>query len=255
MTSIPIHSIVNASPSILPPSDQEVLTVPDSCASVLVQRCLACFAGNIFGRPLQGGGDIHIATDGNFHHCHRRSAGSCPPFYDPIYFIPKAQVDEVGHWIQQARKRVLKQWHAVVLDEAIDQCEASYDAADGNKQKATMECFDDTGIMALICCHDIPLFFANIDTPSEQQKFSVALIEHLFTFLPPSATVVVLYDVRCILARSLEKVRQIIALILTSTDIRKFDILHDDIVRRIRFATTAMHAYGYEWACQLSYNP
>ena len=255
MTSIPIHSIVNASPSILPPSDQEVLTVPDSCASVLVQRCLACFAGNIFGRPLQGGGDIHIATDGNFHHCHRRSAGSCPPFYDPIYFIPKAQVDEVGHWIQQACKRVLKQWHAMVLDEAIDQCEASYDAADGNKQKATMECFDDTGIMALICCHDIPLFFANIDTPSEQQKFSIALIEHLFAFLPPSATVVVLYDVRCILARSLEKVRQIIALILTSTDIHKFDILHDDIVRRIRFATTAMHAYGYEWACQLIYNP
>ncbi|KIM65715.1 hypothetical protein SCLCIDRAFT_60929, partial [Scleroderma citrinum Foug A] len=186
-----------------------------------------CFAGNIFGCPLQGGGDIHIATDGNFHHCHRCSAGSCPPFYDPVYFIPKAQVDEVGHWIQQARKQVPKQRCAMVPDEAIDQCEASYDAADGNKQKATMECFDDTGIMALICRPDIPQFFANIDTPSEQQKFSIALIEHLFAFLLPSATVVVLYDIGCVLAHSLEK----------------FDILHDDIIHRIRFATTAMHAY------------
>ena len=24
---------------------------------------------------------------------------------------------------------------------------------------------------------------------------------------------------------------------------------------RLRFATTAMHAYGHEWACQLVYNP
>jgi hypothetical protein len=24
---------------------------------------------------------------------------------------------------------------------------------------------------------------------------------------------------------------------------------------RLRFATTAMHAYGHEWACQLEYNP
>ena len=24
---------------------------------------------------------------------------------------------------------------------------------------------------------------------------------------------------------------------------------------RLRFATTAMHVYGHEWACQLIYNP
>ena len=72
--------------------------------------------------------------------------------------------------------------------------------------------------------------------------------------LPPSATVVVLYDIGCVLARSLEKVCQI-ALISISTDITKFNILPDDIIRRIHFATTAMHAYGHKWACQLMYNP
>ena len=41
----------------------------------------------------------------------------------------------------------------------------------------------------------------------------------------------------------------------TSTDIRKFNILHDDVVCRTCFATTAMHAYGHEWAFQLMYNP
>ncbi|KAG2047414.1 hypothetical protein BDR06DRAFT_95185, partial [Suillus hirtellus] len=102
-----------------------------------------------------------------------------------------------------------------------------------------MDSFDDTGIMALICRHDIPLFFANINSPGEQQKYSVALLEHLFSLIPSYATVVALYDVGCVLARSLSK----------------YDILPHSIVSRLRFATTAMHAYGHEWACQLVYNP
>ena len=35
----------------------------------------------------------------------------------------------------------------------------------------------------------------------------------------------------------------------------QYDILDDNLVSRLRFATTAMHAYGHEWACQLVYNP
>jgi hypothetical protein len=176
------------------------------CAPILVQRCPACFWGTLFGRPTAEGGDIHTATDGNFHHRHRRAAGDCPCFYDPTYFLLKEFVDKVGRHIDAQRKRPAKIHVPLVPDEAIDQCETSYEAADGKKQKAAMDSFDDTGIMALICCHDIPLFIANIDSPGEQQKYSVALLEHLFSLIPLHATVVALYDVGCVLARSLEKV-------------------------------------------------
>ncbi|KAG2356293.1 hypothetical protein BDR07DRAFT_1282585 [Suillus spraguei] len=209
------------------------------CASILMQRCPACFGGVSFGRPLSEGGDIHVATDGNFHHRHRRSAGDCPRFYTPSYFLPKSQVDSVGSRILTQRKRPPKIRASLVPDEAIDQCEHSYEAADGKKQKAAMDSFDDTGIMALICRHDIPLFFANIDSPGEQQKYAVSLIEHLFSLLPQEATVVTLYDVGCVLSRSLSQ----------------YDILPHSVTSRLRFATTAMHAYGHEWACQLEYNP
>ncbi|KAI6144433.1 hypothetical protein BKA82DRAFT_3983238, partial [Pisolithus tinctorius] len=198
--------------------------------SILVQRCPTCFAGTTFGRLLSEGGDIHVATDGNFHHCHQHSAGSCPPFYEPMYFIPKAQVDEVGHQIGQACKQSPRQHCVIVPDEVIDQCEASYKAADSNKQKAMMDCFDNTGIMALICCHDIPLFFTNIDTPGEQQKYSITLLEHLFSLLPLAATIVVLYDIGCILDCLLSK----------------YDILSDRIISHLHFTTTAMHAYTLE---------
>ncbi|KAI6034740.1 hypothetical protein BKA83DRAFT_4487730 [Pisolithus microcarpus] len=210
-----------------------------TCAPLLVQRCPACFGGGVFGRPLAEGGDIHVATDGNFHHRHRHSAGDCPPFYDPFYFISKAEVDAVGRRIERVRRRLPRKHRARVPDEAIDQCQSSYEAADGKKKKAAMDTFDDSGLMALICRHDIPLFFANIDTPGEQQKYSITLIEHLFSLLPPQANVVTLYDVGCVLSCSLDQ----------------YDILDSSITSRIRFATTAMHAYGHEWACQLIYNP
>ncbi|KAG9309293.1 hypothetical protein JVU11DRAFT_10780 [Chiua virens] len=208
-------------------------------ASILIQRCPACFGGNTFGRLLAEGGDIHVATDGNFHHRHRRSSGDCPSFYDPTYFLPKEEVDEMGKHAEKQRKKPPRTYQKLVPDEAVDTCETSYEAADGSKKKAAMDNFDDTGVMALICRHDIPLFFANIDSPGEQQKYALALIQHLFKLLPSDATVVAFYDIGCVTARL----------------VSKHDILGVDIVQRLRFATTAMHAYGHEWACQLVYNP
>ena len=190
-------------PSSSMPTTAVQLESRSSCAQILIQHCPVCFGGTSFGRSLENGGDIHVATDSNFHHRHRRSAGDCPTFYEPSYFISKRQVDAVGRHIDHACHHPSKTSQSGVPNEAIDQCEASYEATDGQKQKTAMDNFDDTRLMALICRHDIPLFFANIDTPGEQQKYSVALIHHLFLLLPFQATVVVLYNVGCVLARSL----------------------------------------------------
>ncbi len=66
--------------------------------------------------------------------------------------------------------------------------------------------YDDMGWMSLVCRHDIPLFFANIDTPGEQQKYAVALILWFFSRIPSNATVTVLYDIGCVLDRSIQMV-------------------------------------------------
>lgn len=148
--------------------------------------------------------------DGNFHHRHRRSAGDCPEFFTPEYFISKLQVDTVGERILSARRRGKNEnFRPKIVDTAVDECEKVFEAAGENRKKANEERFDDTGLMALVCRHDIPLFLANIDTPGEQQKFSVALIEHLMNSIPRNATVLVLYDIGCVLDRSLHLVRSI----------------------------------------------
>jgi hypothetical protein len=148
------------------------------------------------------GTDIHVAVDGNFHHRHQRSAGDSRRFYEPKYMLSKAFVDSIGQRIDRARKNP-KAYTPKAPDEAVDECVKSHEAADERKQKTSMDAFDDTGVMALVCRHDIPLFLANIDTPGEQQKYAIALLEQLFSLIPPQATVGCLYDVGCALDRSL----------------------------------------------------
>ena len=94
---------------------------------------------------------------------------------------------------------------AKVPDEAIDACEQSHHAAKGAQQQGSDQ-FDDYRVMSIVCRHDVPLFFANIDTLREQQKYMIALVEHVISMLPSQATTVVLYDIRCIVDCSLQLV-------------------------------------------------
>jgi len=207
---------------------------------------------NFFNR----GGDCHVATDGNFNHRHRQSAGDNLPSQDTPYFLPKAFVDAVGDRIESRRKRPAKSYIRKVPDEAVDDCENAHEAASDKKRHSSTEVFDDTGVMALVCRHDIPLFFANIDTPGEQQKYAVALFEHLFSLLPLQATVVGLYDIGCVLDRSLYMVRcHFLRVVFINSEVPQYDILPSSTRERLMFATSAMHAYAHQWSCQLIYNP
>ncbi|KAF8229912.1 hypothetical protein L208DRAFT_1423974 [Tricholoma matsutake] len=169
------------------------------CACILQQRCPACFAGLLYGRSSKNGADIQIAVDDNFNHQHLRSAGQCLWFYEPQYMLSKEQ--------------------------AVDECKSSHTFGSGSNSKTNMDKFDDGGLMALVCCHDIPLFLANINMPGEQQKYV--------------ATVHALYDVGCVLDQSLQL----------------YEILPPSIVEWLMFATSAMHTYAHQWACQIVCNP
>ena len=155
---------------------------------------------------LSEGGDIHVAIDATFSQRHNAAAGDSPWLYEPKYFISKDAVDSVGARISAARSNPPRTYKSSVPDTALDECEKSYEAANEKKDKSIGCKFDDTGLTALVCRHDVVLFLANVDTAGEQQKYSVALIEHLYSQLPEQATVAVFYDIGCVLDRSLHKV-------------------------------------------------
>lgn len=174
-----------------------------------VSHILVMWYNRISEHQISQGGDVHVAIDATFSQRHNVAAGDSPWFYEPKYFIPKDVVDNVGARISAARSKPPRASKSAVPDVALDECEKSYEAANEKKDKSIGTKFDDTGLMALVCRHDIVLFLANIDTAGEQQKYSVALIEHLFSHLPQQATLAVYYDIGCVLDRSLRKVRNV----------------------------------------------
>jgi hypothetical protein len=126
--------------------------------------------------------------------------------YIPKRFLSKDYVDSVGARIEAARKQRPKKRMPKVLDDVVDTCRESHHAAKGDDDNTAAKRYDSTGLMILVCRHDIPLFLVDIDTPGEQQKYAVSLIEHLLTLVPQRTNLVVLYDIGCVLDRSLEMV-------------------------------------------------
>jgi hypothetical protein len=88
----------------------------------------------------------------------------------------------------------------------LDDCKDSFIAAQQNIVKASKNFYDDTGVMAILCRHDRPLWMVNMTSPGERQHYAFALIEMLFSHLPTTWTVGLMYDIGCQLERSMVKV-------------------------------------------------
>ncbi|KAL0573317.1 hypothetical protein V5O48_008639 [Marasmius crinis-equi] len=221
------------------PEPPEPPTTPGRVSGYLQRLCPACFGGTEFGSSFKRGGDIHVAIDASFGHRHLKSGGDGAEFHTSYRILTKTEVDNVGVRIDAARKTPPKQYDSGVPDHIVEADREAFHAAKGDNETTSNQRFDENGLMALVCRHDIPLLAASIDTPGEQQKYAVALLEEFFRLIPSQATVGVLYDIACVVDRS----------------IHIYNILEEDVVSRIIFATAVMHAYGHQWTCQLHYNP
>jgi hypothetical protein len=120
----------------------------------------------------------------------------------------------------------------------LDACNDSFTAADERRKKASTKQFADTGLMVLVCRHDIVLFIANMTSAGERQYYVFALLNKLFSHLPPTVTIGLLYDIACTTERSC----------------RKWGML-EEYLHRITFAISVFHAYGHQWPCQIVYHP
>ncbi|KAJ7463706.1 hypothetical protein FB451DRAFT_1139435 [Mycena latifolia] len=212
---------------------------PGRAHRILRERCPACFGLETWGRSLADGGDVQLGGDTCFRYRHLRSAGDGPISYDPLYFISKEKVEQVRSQIAQARGKKPREVNPPMPQEAIDACQASWDAANDKKQKVDPKRHDASGVFVLTCRHSQVLFLCDIDTPGERQGFIVALMEETNSYLPPQATIVQAYDVGCV----------------TDHSFNLFPILSEGFCERVCFVINAMHSFGHQWVCQIVYSP
>ncbi|KAH7903116.1 hypothetical protein BJ138DRAFT_1138790 [Hygrophoropsis aurantiaca] len=121
----------------------------------------------------------------------------------------------------------------------LDGCGASFLAADEKREKASTWFFADTGLMAMLCCHDRVLWLVNMTSAGEKQHYALTLINTLFNHIPADMTVGLLYNIGCQLERSCQK----------------WNFLPNAILSRMSFAISVFHAYGHQWPCQIIYHP
>ena len=119
-----------------------------------------------------------------------------------------------------------------------DACQDSFIAADREHIEASMNYFVDTGVMAMLCWHDLPLFMVNVQTAGEKQFYLFALLAKLFKHIPPSWCIGILYDIGCQGDQTLQK----------------WDFV-PQWQTRIVWGVSIFHAYGHQYACQLWYHP
>ncbi|KAJ6494212.1 hypothetical protein C8R45DRAFT_824346 [Mycena sanguinolenta] len=228
----------SASASASAPGTPPTLT-PGRAHRILRERCPACFGLEEWGRPLQEGADVQFGADGCFSYRHLRSAGDGPISYDPAYFLSKEKLTKTRERIAEARKKAPRQYTPAIPQDAIDDCEESWEAANEKKRKADPKRYDASGIFVFTCRHSQVIFLCNIDTPGERQEYIVACIEEVSSLLPPQATILQAYDVGCVADHSMNL----------------FPILSPGLRERVSFIINAMHAFGHQWICQLVYSP
>ncbi|KAF8436868.1 hypothetical protein L210DRAFT_961007 [Boletus edulis BED1] len=120
----------------------------------------------------------------------------------------------------------------------LQECHDSFKAADEQRAKASTQFFSDTGLMALLCHHDIVLWMVIMTSPGERQYYALALLSELLENLPKTTRVGCLYDIGCQLHHSCVK----------------WNFLKDDLAR-VQFGISVFHAFAHNWGCQLVYHP
>ncbi|KAH8113030.1 hypothetical protein DFH11DRAFT_1511011 [Phellopilus nigrolimitatus] len=218
----------------------------------LQNRCPLCFGGRSWVHDPDSTIDLAVCLDACFQQ-KRGQTDSGPPYRHPnsVFLDEKAvkAMEEEVETLRPMRNRRARNAGSVdaaraksrslkVSDETLDECEASYKAADERRQKASTRFFSDTGLMALLCRHDRVLWLVNMQSAGEKQYYALALLRALSNNLPDDAVVGVLYDVGCQLHRS----------------IVKWDFL-PEFAERMVFGLAVFHAFGHQWACQLVYHP
>jgi hypothetical protein len=178
--------------------------------------------------------------DGNFENAGLEHAGSGdqPIPKGHTFFLTPEEVLQARHEVDRLRKSAAKPDGATTEEDAImpglflpnyiyDGCNTRFLAAGEQNKKTKASIFSDTGLMALVCCHDRPLFLVNLKDAGEKQYNAIALVNRLFKELPPSWRVGLLYDIGCQIHRSIVKVsplqlHDLIANKLTALSITSF---------------------------------
>ncbi|KAH9810783.1 hypothetical protein DFH28DRAFT_932317 [Melampsora americana] len=204
----------------------------------LAANCPRCF-GPSGECGIQKGPQYIVCVDGNFQQ--RRHEKASRNFEEislsvPSIFIPAAKLAE---WEPQATANVQ-------TEVPLDPCTQQHTAAEDRRNASSWKGSEETGLIGLACRHDHMIKMVNVIRSGEKAYFVHALLGELFASVMEAksetnkAGVGLLYDIGCTLEKGV---------------IKNNLFINERSDERLKFGTSAFHAYVHQWSCQLQYNP
>jgi len=199
--------------------------------------------------------DIVVCIDACFTQKRNKTIGKHghrdPPNHHPSsIFMPEADVKVVEDFVESCWSGHTShtQSNSAGVDgyetgmhvptSVLNTCNDSFAATDEKREKASTQFFSDTGLVALLCHHDCPLWTISMTLAGEKQHYAVVLLQQLFEHILNHVSVGVLYNIGCQLHCSCEK----------------WGFLKE-FLPRLTFGISVFHAYGHQWPCQMVYHP
>ncbi|KAI6147869.1 hypothetical protein BKA82DRAFT_4329896 [Pisolithus tinctorius] len=211
--------------------------------------CPLCFGGGVPQRANAEQDDLDciVCLDACFTQkpTNKDSAGHDPSNPTNTVFIPESEVKAMEIFIEKQQSLPSDHHHSSHkkqgdnFEDGMRVPISVLDWSDEKHKKASTCFFADTGLMALLCCHDHVLWLVNMTSAGEKQHYALVLLKHLFEHLPTTTTVGLLYDIGCQLEHSCHK----------------WKLLDEGILSRLKFGISVFHAYGHQWPCQIVYHP
>ncbi|KAK7464957.1 hypothetical protein VKT23_006165 [Stygiomarasmius scandens] len=175
----------------------------DRPSEYLRSRCPVCFGGNFNPDEKRlNWSDVIVCLDTNFTQRHQSGCRDPVRTHPDSFFLSEEEVREVESRVEAAHDGNTRPTKKAKPNEAsfdeddkmepgmrvskavLDLCGGSFTAAHEYIAKVVSAGYDVTGLMALLCHHDRPLFVVNMTSPGEQQHYAIALLEKLFQHLP-----------------------------------------------------------------------
>ncbi|KAI6029186.1 hypothetical protein BKA83DRAFT_4461857 [Pisolithus microcarpus] len=177
----------------------------------LQKCCPLCFGGHNWQSNNSSNIDAIVCIDACFTQKRRSGLQDDPVNPTATVFLSQEGIDSMESEVDSLRKKNLL--HHKDEEDGFEQgmriptsvlqnCNESFTAADEKRQKASTQFFSDTGVMALLCCHDRVIHLANMTSAGEKQHYALALIKSLFSHLPDNFHIGLLYDIGCQLEQS-----------------------------------------------------
>ncbi|TYJ51920.1 hypothetical protein B9479_007481 [Cryptococcus floricola] len=214
-----------------------------SSRDVHAEECPSCWGPREAGDLPPEIMDVGLAVDA----CMTQTRAESASKYDFSSMRPRSMLNNY-HLDRAKNLYETTRGDSVKIGKNETACDDNWKAKDGGGGEGTNKGKTDTGLVALVCRHNVCLKLVNMYKTGEKMYYALALLMYIYEEVDPTVRVAFLYDIGCNFLAHLRKRKMLVKE-------RAEDLPNSSTEKQLRVGVAAFHAYAHNWFCQTEYHP